>query len=183
MRRFMGWEVTEEVADYLKFLSRKIVPRLILAVVLSLLFSSLDHYASFNEVITFIIFFFFLIFFYLPPTIDTLYLLKKSGDPELDQATLLKLLQASKDSFSGVFALNGSLVIKSYYGQAVDYYEKLKEKRSFEGYEEIRQVKSRQGFQEEYCKLLETVTWKFVEERYGSGGACYRLSSIDAVEF
>jgi hypothetical protein len=177
----MGWELPEDILDYVRFTGRKFVPRVILAIVLSLLFASIDNYASLNEVITFILFFCFLIFYYLPPSIDTLYLIKKTNDKKRDEVTLLKLLRASKDSVSGLYTLNGSLVIKSYYGKALKYYEQLKEKHDLEGYEIMRQVKSRQGFQEEYCRLLESVSWEFVEEKYGSEAARFSLSDLDAI--
>ena len=182
MKSFMGWELAEDILDYLRFAARKIVPRVILAVVLSLLFASIDNYASLDEVITFVLFFGLLIFYYLPPTIDTLYLIKKTGDQEPEDATLLKLLRSSKDSRNGIYTLNGSLVIKSYYGKTVKYYEKLAEGRNLEGCELIRQVKSRQGFQEEYCKLLESVAWKLVEERYGPEAPRFSLSDLDAIK-
>ncbi len=181
MASFKDWNLAGDYADSIKFIIIKILPRLILAIILSLLFSSLDNYASFNEIITFIIFFSFLIYYFLPPSVDTIYIIKTTGDKKTDEINILKLLRASKDSYSGIYTLDNSFVIKSYYGKALDYYDKLKEKHNFEGYDVFRNVKSIKEFNEEYCKMLENVSWQLIEEKYGSQVVIYNINRIDTI--
>lgn len=181
MFRHPGGNLLEGLAGNGKLIIYKIVPRLILAMALSLLFSSLDGYASVNEVISFFMLFGFLAFYLIPPSVDTLYIVKKTGAPDVDELNLLKLLRATKDSSRGVYTLGGSMVIKSDYGKAVKYFEKLKEKYNFEGYDVFRQEKSKKAFNHEYYMLLEGVSWKFMEDPSKAEVVKYNIDNLDAI--
>jgi hypothetical protein len=178
MGTFMGWTLREDLVDVIKFTALKVIPRAILAILLSLLFASLDYHATFVEVLAFLLLFGFLIFYYMPPGIDTIYAVRKTGDPDQDKAALLKLLRCSKDSASGIFSLGESFVIKNSYGQATRTYLKLKDRYPLEGYEIIRASRSKKGFQQEYCQLLDTVAWRLVEEKYGSEAVQYHEGDL-----
>jgi hypothetical protein len=95
---------------------------------------------------------------------------------------MLKLLRASKDSYSGIYALEGSLVIKSYLGRAVKFLSRLKEDHDFRGHEVSRQVKSIKGFNDEYHQLLDRVAWKVMAEPAAVEVARYNLKNLQAVE-
>ncbi len=123
-----------------------------------------------------------MIYYFLPPAIDTIYCIKTTGDKKTDDVTILKLLRASKDSSSGLYTLDGSFVIKSYYGNVVDYYNKLKETHNFEGYEVFRRIKPVKAFNEEYYKFLENVSWQLIEDKYGSDVVIYNINKIDTVD-
>jgi hypothetical protein len=182
MTALSGWGFSEDYRDYLKFILINILPRIILALLLSLLFASVDNYASLFEVMVFVFFFCFLIYHFIPPTVDTVYVVKKTGDREADEVLMLKLLRASKDSYSGIYSLEGSLVIKSYLGRAVKFLSRLKERHDLTGHEVSRQVKSIKGFNEEYHKLLDRVAWRVVAEPAGAGVRRYNLKNLEAIE-
>lgn len=182
MATLSGWGVSEDYRDYLKFILINILPRVILAILLSLLFASIDNYASLFEVIVFVVLFCFLIYHFIPPAVDTVYVVKKTGDREADDILMLKLLRASKDTYSGIYTLGGSLVIKSYLGRAVKFLSRLKERHDFTGHEVSRQVKSIKGFNDEYHKLLDRVAWKVMAEPAGAEVARYNLKNLEAIE-
>ena len=182
MTALSRWILSEDCRDDLKFIVIKIVPRFILAIVLSLLFASIDNYASVYEVVAFIILFCFLIYHFLPPTVDTVYVIKQTGNQEVDGIVRLKLMRASKDTYSGIYTLGDSLVIKSYWGRAVKYLTGLKEKHDFAGHEVSRQVKSIRGFNEEYNRLLDDVAWKLIAAPYGADVARSNVANLDAIE-
>jgi hypothetical protein len=182
MTALSGWPFFEDFRDYLKFIVINIVPRFILAIILSLLFASIDNYASFYEVIALLVLFCFLIYHFLPPTVDTVYVVKKTGNHEVDDVVMLKLMRASKDTCSGIFTLGGSFVIKSYWGRAVKYPTRLKEKHDFAEHEVSREVKSIRGFNEEYDQLLDGVAWKLIVGQYSADVARYHLANLDAIE-
>jgi len=182
MTALSGWTCSEDFRDYLKFIVINIVPRVILAVLLSLFFASIDNYASFSEIIIFVVLFCFLIYHFLPPAVDTVYAVKKTGDPEVDDLVMLKLMRASKDTYSGIYTLGGSLVIKSYLGRAVKYLARLKEKHDLAAHEVSRQVKSIRGFNAEYHKLLEDAAWKLLADQSGADAVRDNLHNFDAIE-
>jgi hypothetical protein len=182
MAALSGWDFSEDYRDYLKFILINILPRVILALLLSLLFASIDNYASLFEIMVFVVFFCFLIYHFIPPTVDTVYVIKKTGDPEADEALRLKLLRASKDSYSGIYALEGSLVIKSYLGRAVKFLSRLKERHDLTGHEVSRQVKSIKGFNDEYHKLLDRVAWRVMAAPAPVQVARYNLKNLEDVE-
>lgn len=145
-----------------KFILSNIIPRVIVAFLLAALFAFLDRRTDIYEFTAFSLLFGFFVFYYLPPAIDTVYVLKKTGAEEKDDLTLLQLLKESKDSRDGIFAAGGSLVIKSSYGLAVKCYEKLKENHDFTGWEVSRQTQSKKFFNNQYYDLLDKVSQKFL---------------------
>ena len=178
----LGWPLPDDLAHFLKFAFFTIIPRLILALALTLLFAGLDNYISLNEVIVFLILFSFLTFFILPPSVDALFVIKKSGNQELDDITYLKLLRACRDSSEGIYLVEGSLMIKSFYGRAMNYYERLKESHNFQGYAVSRLVKPLRGFNDRYCRLLEDEAWKLIQARSGAEVERYDFRRLDAIK-
>lgn len=152
----------ENLKDIFKFILSNIIPRVIVALLLALLFAFMDRRTDVYELTAFSLLFGFFVFYYLPPAIDTVYILKKTGDGEKDDLFLLQLLKASKDSRDLIFAAEGALVIKSSYGLAVKCYEKLKENHDFTGWEVSRQTQSKKFFQNQYYDLLERLSRKFL---------------------
>lgn len=181
MGSWLDWNLPGDGLDNVKFIILKVGPRIILAAVLSILFAGMDNQVHFNEVITFVLLSGLLIFYLLPPAVDSLYLIRQTGNNDLDDLIILKLLQASKDSSSGIYMLDGSFVVKSYYGKAMKYYDKLKEKYDFKGYDIFRQSKPIKAFNEQYYKVLEKVTWKYIEKEYGAAVIKYGIDNLDAI--
>jgi hypothetical protein len=176
-----GLNLVEIIQDNAKAIVFKIIPRIIISALLSFLFASIDNYASLNEVIAFFILFCFITFYFLPFNVDTLYALKKTGDVEFDEITYMVLLRASKDNYNGIFKSDDSLVIKSYSEKAVKYYEKLKEKYGFAGYEIIRADKSKKAFKEEYYKLLDKYAMKNLEGIFKLKVKEYNIRDLDRI--
>jgi hypothetical protein len=183
MTTLSGWSFSEDYRDYLKFIIINILPRVILAILLSLLFASIDNHASLFEIMVYVVLFSVLIYHFIPPTVDTVYVVQKTGEREVDEVLMLKLLRASKDTYSGIYTVGGSLVIKSYLGRAVKFLSRLKERHDFTGHEVSRQVKSIKGFNEEYNKLLDRVAWNVIPEPSGAEVARYNLKNFEAIEF
>jgi hypothetical protein len=152
----------ENLLYFCKFILSKIIPRIIVAFLLAALFAFLDRRTDVFEFTAFSLLFGFFVFYYLPPAIDTVYVLKKTGDEEKDDLLLLQLLKASKDSRDLIFAAEGGLVIKSSYELAVKCYEKLRENHDFSGWEVSRQTQSKQFFHTQYYDLLEKLSRKFL---------------------
>ena len=182
MTALSRWIFSEDCRDYLKFIVINLVPRFILAIFLSLLFASIDNYASVYEVVAFLILFCFLIYHFLPPSVDTVYVIKQTGNQEVDAVVRLKLMRASKDTYNGIYTLGDSLVIKSYWGRAVKYLTDLKKKHDFAGHEVSRQVKSIRGFNEDYKQLLDDVAWKLIAVQYGDDVARSNVANLGAIE-
>ena len=145
-----------------KFILSNIIPRVIVAFLLAALFAFLDGRTDIYEFMAFSLLCGFFVFYYLPSAIDTVYVLKKTGDAEKDDLALLPLLKESKDTRDGIFAAGGSLVIKSSYGLAVKCYERLKENQDFTGWEVSRQTQSKKFFNKQYYDLLDKVSQKFL---------------------
>jgi hypothetical protein len=182
MTGLSSWKFSEDSRDYLKFILINIIPRFILAIVLSLLFASIDNYASVYEVVAFLLLFCFLIYHFLPPSVDTVYVIKATGNQEVDAVVRLKLMRASKDSYDGIYILGDSWVIKSYWGRAVKYLTDLKEKHDFSGHDVSRQVKSIRGFNEEYNRLLDGVAWKLIVAQYGAEVSRSSVADLGAIK-
>jgi hypothetical protein len=107
MTGLSGWIFSGDWRDYLKFIVINIIPRFILAVVLSLLFASIDNHASVYEMVAFRLLFCFLIDYFLPPSVDRVYVIKQTGSREVQGIVRRKLMRASKEAYNGIFTLGG----------------------------------------------------------------------------
>lgn len=142
-----------ETVDIFWFITKKILPRIILIAAVFMVAFALrgSQYFFFLPLILAII-----LVYRFPPAIESLYILKKSGIPEKDKAVFLDLLRVSKDKISGVYRVGDSTVVKSYFKPFIRrYWNEFKSNHDQNAYEVFLHSKSKKEYNEHYVMLIE----------------------------
>lgn len=91
-----------------------------------------------------------------PPRIETLYILKKTGDPKQDRSNFINLLKASKDKDSGEYRVGQSIAVKSYATSfLLRYWHQFRSQQNCDEYEVFLHSKSKKDYNSHYLMLVE----------------------------
>lgn len=93
--------------------------------------------------------------YFFPPSVETLYIEKKTGIPEKDKGTFLQLLRATMNETSGVYRVGQSIVVKSYYRLLLtSFFYDFQSSHNMDDYDAHIQSKPKKEYKDHYVMLI-----------------------------
>jgi hypothetical protein len=163
--------------DKINYFVFALLPRL---GIIYLFFYLIEHTRRTNLLIFATILIGFIIFYFFPPFISVITLIKKSDYYEEGQNFILYQLLKSSQKGSGIYMINGSFLIKSYYGNAVKIGSIIMNKLNIteSEYNILFKKYRRKDLIELYSFYSDRIAYTFLSDLHG-----FNLSDVKRLDF